>query len=222
MSFELDGETMQKLMAYADGELDEAERSEMETLIAANANAARLVAELGTLGECVRVVSSERSLSPADGIADAVMAEIAKSGTAAAAKSTGASSRPARVGDLAARRRRTYGLVAGLVAAAAAVVIVARVTLNSENEGGNDKTTAANTSSTVPKAVPPVETAQPATQPTAVASLEPSALPPAGEANDPAMPSSNVSVIVVPSEGETAPSVVIWLGEESPSGGPIK
>ncbi len=190
----LDAGTLQKLMAFADGELEGDDRKAIEELVSSNQDAARIVQELGVLGECLRVVGEHHhDRSAADGIADAVMTRIA------------AEREPrGKVIDLAARRRRTYGTVAALVAAAAAVALVAR--------GPEDEPRAETPVATAPTQVPEkrVEPTAPA-PPTTVAAI-----------NEPAPAPSNVSVIVVPSEGETASSIVIWLGEESASGGPVK
>ena len=190
----LDAGTLQKLMAFADGELEGDDRKAIEDLVRSNQDAARIVQELGVLGDCLRVVGTEQSdRAAADGIADAVMGRIA------------AEREPrGKVIDLVSRRRRTYGTVAALVAAAAAVALVAR---GPEEE---------------PRAEIPVA---PAPMLTAEKRVEPTPAPPttvASAATEPAPAPSNVSVIVVPSEGETASSIVIWLGEESASGGPVK
>lgn len=193
----LDAGTLQKLMAFADGELDAAERAEVEALLLSNEDAKRVVQELGVLGDCIRVTEAARPARDprvADGIAAAVMSRIEAS--------------PANVVDLASRRRRntTYVTVAALVAAAAGVMLIAR---------GPEATDSSPTAKTQPVVAPttPTATASTPVAPQAVASAEPKAL-----AQDSV---ANASVIVVPGEGETASSIVIWLGEES-AGGAVK
>lgn len=211
----LDASTLERLMAYADGELEGAERAEIEALVQSNEDAARVLGELGTLGDVVRVVEDARSsrLAAADGIADAVMAKVQAEQAVAPApartstRPASTSTRPAPVVDLAARRRRNYGLVAALVAAAAAVVFIARP----HDDEGPAPTAVAPTNPAPVASPAPLPSVTP--PPTAVASAEPAPAP--SEAP------SNVSVIVVPSEGNTAPSVVIWLGDDT-AGGPVK
>ena len=200
----LDEQTLGKLMAYADGELSGEDLAAIEALISENAEAAQIVSELGVLGECVRV--AEPQSAAGFDVADLVIAKIGAE--AARAPSAATKSSPPRVDnvvDLASRRRRTVGIVAGLVAAAAAVVFVARPSVEP----------------TSPVAVQPTATA-PAPSVTA-APPAPTALASSDVVKEGANDVGNVSVIVVPSDEEkTAPSVVIWLGGEEGSGGGIK
>lgn len=194
----LDPAMLQKLMAYADGELDGGDLAEIQTLLETSPNAVRVLEQLSVLGDCLRIVAETHPVRVPEGIADAVIARIHED---AKPKQAPRSEGGLRVIDFAARRRRTYGLVAGLVAAAAAVVLVARVT-NEE----------------MPSAERTASTATP-NDPARAASASPLALATAQPATDVPSP---VSVILIPSEGETASSIVIWLGEESTSGGPVK
>jgi hypothetical protein len=205
----LDAATLEKLMAFADGELDPAERTQIEELVRTNPDAANVVRELGVLGECIRVVEAQRPHVAADKIADDVMARIA-----AAPHGLAPEGSRGNLVSLAARRRRTYGIVAALVAAAAAVVIIARGL-------GPEETPTANVAPTQGAPTQVAPTPAPSSEPTStgnvgavVASAEP-----ARESDTP----SNVSVIVVPSEGEATSSVVIWLGEDTTgTGGTLK
>ena len=213
-SVDLDPATLQKLMAYADGELDGAERIEIEALVKANHDAARVLEELSVLGDCMRIVAETHPIVMPTGMVDAVMARLqedAKPTVSVERTMVGseASTSRARVVDLASRRRRTYGAIAGLVAAAAAVVLVARIT-NEETPTASTRAVAAVTAPAPSPAAPPASSVAMANPVEKPASEKPGDLP------------SSVSVILVPSEGETASSIVIWLGEESPSGGPVK
>lgn len=193
----LDAGTLEKLMAFADGELEGAERAEIEALVQSNDDAKRIVQELGVLGDCIRITEAARPARAdhaADGIAEAVMGKIARE--------------KSNVVDLASRRRNgTLVTVAALVAAAAGVMFIAR--------GGDEPQPTAKAQPTAveqaPVATPPATQATGTAQPLVVASAEPKA------EESP----SNASVIVVPGEGETASSIVIWLGEES-AGGALK
>ncbi len=74
----LSSESMTKLMAYADGELDGAERAEAETLIAADADATRFVEQIAQLGELVESGHEARrgkAIATFD-VADDVMARL--------------------------------------------------------------------------------------------------------------------------------------------------
>ncbi|MBK6695195.1 MAG: hypothetical protein IPG50_23735 [Myxococcales bacterium] len=182
----LDETTLQKLMAFADGELDDTERAEVLRLVQANPDAARVLAELDVLGQCVRVVEAARHIPI---MTDAIMARIA---AAPLEKSHDESN----VVDLASRRRKTFSVVAALVAAAAGVFFMTREPSDGAKAPVAQK---APTPAVVAPAVPtPAET---------VAAVVPAA-----------PSSSNVSVIVVPGMGEVAPSVVIWLGDDKAGG----
>src|SRR5688572_3578902 len=71
-------DVMQRLMAYADGELDPAEQGEVEALLAREEDAARFVAQLRGLGDLVRVGHEDRHASTlaAFDVTDAVMAKV--------------------------------------------------------------------------------------------------------------------------------------------------
>jgi anti-sigma factor RsiW len=66
-----------KLMAYADGELEGAERSEIEKLIASDETAKKTVAQMRSLGGVVRATRERDAKAIASfDIADAVMAKL--------------------------------------------------------------------------------------------------------------------------------------------------
>jgi hypothetical protein len=117
-------DVMMNLMAYADGELDAAERAKVEELLRSNEEARRVVSAMGALGDVVREGAAERepvSLRAADGIADGVMAALAKEDSTRKANDGG------KVVSLAAARasRMPY-VAAALVAAAAGAVLFFR------------------------------------------------------------------------------------------------
>jgi anti-sigma factor RsiW len=75
----LSREAMLDVMAYVDGELDGDALDRTEALLASDEDAARLALELRTLGDCVRVVQTDRALSKnPDEIADDVMKALDK------------------------------------------------------------------------------------------------------------------------------------------------
>jgi anti-sigma factor RsiW len=75
----LSEETMLELMAYADGELEGEDLTRVQTLIASNPEAERVVSSMHTLGDCLRVSEGARRVPKiVDRIAADVMAKIEK------------------------------------------------------------------------------------------------------------------------------------------------
>lgn len=75
----LSREAMLDVMAYVDGELDGDALDRTESLLASDEDAARLALELRTLGDCVRVIQTDRAASKnPDEIADDVMKALDK------------------------------------------------------------------------------------------------------------------------------------------------
>ncbi len=78
----LSREAMLDVMAYVDGELEGEALDRTESLLASDKDAARLALELRTLGDCVRVIQTDRALGPdaknPDEIADDVMKALDK------------------------------------------------------------------------------------------------------------------------------------------------
>lgn len=76
----LSHETMLELMQYADGELEGDARARIEALLRTSQEARGVVDAMGTLGEVVRegVEGRAAASTAADGIADGVMAAIAR------------------------------------------------------------------------------------------------------------------------------------------------
>ena len=75
---------MLKIMAYADGELEGAERDEVEAWIAEDGASVRFANELAGLGDLVKVGfdhSKDSKAVASFDIADAVMAQVAKAQT---------------------------------------------------------------------------------------------------------------------------------------------
>src|SRR5690349_3076694 len=75
----LSSERMMKLMAYADGELEGAERKEVEKILATDIDAVRFVNEMAGLGELVQMGRTDAPISKAVAsfdIADSIMSKI--------------------------------------------------------------------------------------------------------------------------------------------------
>jgi anti-sigma factor RsiW len=209
----LSQETMIELMAYADGELAEADRARVSELVKSDADAARVVASMVRVGDWTRAAADDAehaSSSIANSIADGVMDQI----------DGRASKKPmAPVGDLAAmREKRAIGVkfalgVAALVAIAASFVLLTRGTEEVEPP--------------VAKLAP---AELPAPPPTAKAPIDPMPAMAAAVQSGQALgveigkidsQSKDVSVFYLPpgagsasSDNGGAPSVVIWLGDD--------
>jgi hypothetical protein len=101
-----------KLMAYADGELEGAERTEAEMLLASNVDAVTFIEQVAGLGQLVELGHEERvgKTIKAFDIADAVMANVVTP------------AKPAKVSSLAAAREKksnSLKIGAGIAAALA-------------------------------------------------------------------------------------------------------
>jgi anti-sigma factor RsiW len=122
----LTSERMLKLMAYADGELEGVERSEVEGWLATDADAVRFANELAGLGDLVKAghqaSSAAKAIASFD-IADAVMGAVKENAPAKESASAAA------VVSLEARRQRNLkvgGIVAAGLALAASVFLMTR------------------------------------------------------------------------------------------------
>lgn len=111
----LSSEKMMQLMAYADGELEGAERAEIEKLVASDADAARFVEQVAGLGDFVKDGHEHRDAETVRSfdVADAIMAKTKSSADV--------------VSMAAARQRRVIALgVAAALGLAASVFLLAR------------------------------------------------------------------------------------------------
>jgi len=203
----LSRESMLEVMAYVDGELDGEALDRVESLLATDKDASRLALELRTLGDCVRVIQSDRALGPGaknpNEIADDVM------------KALGNNVVP--IAPLAIRRRNAMiaGGISTVIGLAAAWFLIFQ-TQNPPNSPPDDEPVAQASVTPVigsiapatpvvpdPDVVPEQMAAQAAGQLSAdVESIE--------------SPSHEVSVFYVPSTASANPnasSVVVWIGE---------
>lgn len=209
-----------RLMAYADGELDEEDRAGVEALLASNDEARCVVAAMegSAIGEWVRTAQEERAvaalekLGGADSIADSVLAKIETPQQVVVDFASARARQQKQAGS-----RRTGAIVVGVLALAAGVALYI-ASERSKNPGVS-----------VPVAVtnPPTQQAPTPQAPTAPTSTEqPSVTPPAAVAGAEQPPveiesdSSDVSVYYVPTSpgaaaNVNATSVVIWFDEPS-------
>ena len=198
----LSPDNMMKLMAFADGELESADREEVLQLIGTNDDAVRFVEDVGGLGDFVKVVDATRDgkTVAAFDIADQVMAAaIAEGASRGLELAPVRSLAEARVKENQGTRhkqggsRRSIGIaaVATALALAASVVFLAR-----------------------PKEVP--LSAGPVAR---VDQGEKVALRVMGDPISPnggvevEKPGSSVSVFYLPGQNEISTSVVVWVDE---------
>jgi anti-sigma factor RsiW len=158
-------------MLYADGELGDERRAEVETHLTGDETARRKLWGLRMTGDLVREAASE--LSTADSIADAVMMKIGADSKSNGAHSTQDSRsskqaevipigerRPAALGKVAAKRpandssRSIWALTAVAVAAAAGMMIWGRMEAGPTLEGPRAQTTTSAVESAAPVEAP--------------------------------------------------------------------
>jgi anti-sigma factor RsiW len=186
----LSSDNMMKLMAYADGELEGAERTEAEMLLASNVDAVSFIEQVAGLGELVELGYEARTAKAIKSfdVADAVMAAVKD------ADQKDAPVRPAAVTSLAAAREKKAAAAAPRfkvgVGIAAALALAASVFVFVQHRA--DET--------------PMAIAPPPAQPGA-----PSGVPGTGVAVESA--GKSVSVFYLPTANELSTSVVVWVDE---------
>jgi len=197
----LSEEALLDLMAYADGELDGEAKVRVEALIAEDADAARAVAEMRTLGDCVRVIEAARPVPDSvASIADHVMVQVNQAQAAKVAAAI----------PIGVRRRRAAlaAMASGVVALAAGwMLFVHHPDVSMEDDDGEPQAVA---SASAPLPVP--DESDPA-----YAATEPSLPPSPGVNVDTVESPHQVSVFYVPAvaaeESENASSVIVWIGD---------
>jgi anti-sigma factor RsiW len=192
----MSSERMMKLMAYADGELEGAEKAEIEKLVDSDEEAARIVNAMLGLGDFVRV-GHEDKVAPVVAkvnLTDAIMKAVEKAEIEPANAKTNVTSL-----DAARAKKRNVGV--GVVAALALAASIFFVMQNKPDEK--------------PMASKPVTTQTPAPQ--QMASVEaPSmnATTSAGvEVQAFESPGHSVSVFYLPTANELSTSVTVWVDE---------
>jgi anti-sigma factor RsiW len=191
----LSAETMLELMAYADGELDGDDLARIESLIATDPDAERVVSTMHTLGDCVRVTEGERRIPKiVDRIADDVMAKI----EAEKARRTVAPLQPRPI-------RLRNAIVAGSISAAIAMAAGWAMFVRPPDDA--------------PPA--PVAVVAPVVAPKAIPTAAPVTPDGTGvDLNQVESPAGQVSVFYVPAVAaggladENVSSVVLWLGDD--------
>jgi anti-sigma factor RsiW len=179
---------MLKLMAYADGELDGAERKEVEGWLLQDADSARFANELAGLGELVRI--GHKKTSEAKAVASFDVADLVMASVAAEQTKPVTISKSAAVSSLdAARARRQKNLRTGGIAVAA-LALAASVFLMTRNKDEQ------------PMARAPIPAVQ-----------QPAASSGGVDVDVVQSPGSSVGVYYLPSESSLTTSVVVWVDE---------
>jgi anti-sigma factor RsiW len=198
----LSSENMMKLMAYADGELEGAEREEAEKLLATDPDSVRFVEQLGGLGELVELgyaAKSGNAVAKFD-VADAVMS-LAKPAEKAARVTSLAAAREKNEKKKSASGAKVGVAIVAVLALAASVFLVA--------QHRTDET---------PMAKGPVHVTTPQTTPqpapeATVASNSSSGSGAGVDVSTVNSPGSSVSVFYLPTANELSTSVVVWVDE---------
>ncbi len=187
-------DTRLELMAYADGELDGDDLARIESLIATDVEAERVVASMHTLGDCVRITEGERRVPKiVDRIADDVMATIETEKARRAVVPL--QPRPIRLRN---------AIVAGSISAAIAMAAGWAMFVRPPD------------AAPAPVAVAPI--VLPKSVPTAAPPLTPDGT--GVDLNQVESPAGQVSVFYVPAVAaggladENVSSVVLWLGDD--------
>lgn len=179
---------IQKLMAYADGELDDNERASVEALLVKDTDAARLVRDVGNLGDFVRSDHDDRVAAKVASfdIGDAIMTEVSR----------GEETRKvASLAEARASRMKVGSAVVAALALAAGIFFVAR-----------PKETPMPTVAENPTLSPSALT--PGMKGTVTANLSTGVT-----INAVQSPGQNVSVLYLPTANELSTSVVVWVEE---------
>ena len=138
-------DVMLELMAYADGELEPTEMARVERLIAADADAKRLVESMGFLGKVVVEMHEPSHAAATLGLVDDIMARVEKEG--APRKS---SMRPPKVVDIRDRRESRFKVAGGIIAVVALAAGIV-LTTRKANEDTRTQATQSSGSSGRPK-----------------------------------------------------------------------
>ena len=194
----MSSERMMKLMAYADGELEGADKAEIEKLVESNEEAASVVNAMLGLGEFVRV-GHEDKIAPIVAkvnLTDAIMKSVEKAEIEPA---------KAKVTSLDAARARKRNIGVGVVAALALAASIFFVMQNKPAEKPMaSKPTPVSPTQTTPAPQQMASNELPAVNATTSAGVEVQAFE---------SPGHSVSVFYLPTANELSTSVTVWVDE---------
>jgi hypothetical protein len=205
----LTNKQMMQLMAFADGELEGAEKDEIAALIEKDRDASDLLAEMGHLGDAVRVIEP-RALPSLDSfdIADAVMAKLDAKSEAPAKNADEDKLRVVSLEAAREKRRRVGVFVGTAIALAAGIALVVRTHPNEEPQATSGLAVKSIDSIAVPSPKSPPASSE-ASQQVANAAAEPSGV----EVNVADSPQTGVSVFYLPGANATGASAVVWIDD---------
>lgn len=202
----LSKETLLDLMAYADGELEGADRERIEKLVADSAEAKAFVANLETLGASIRLAGDKEPTITLDGIADTVLARAEREERRAhTQKRIVVDLDQVRAGAVRAPKKRSAGWATPVAVAAGVLALAASITMLMRDEkpgASTDPQRGAPPSATQPSPPQPKEMLAALTEGVDVETVD------APQA---------VSVFYVPAMnavGANASSVVVWIEDE--------
>lgn len=199
----LSSERMMQLMAYADGELEGADKAEIEKLVESNEEAARVVNAMLGLGDYVReghdASDAKKTIAKVD-LTDAIMKKV-----------EGAEIEPAKKTDTNVRsldaRAKKRNMGVGIVAALALAASIFAVMQNKPDEkpmASKPSTPVGVTTQTAPAPQQMASNELPAVNGTTSAGVEVQAFE---------SPGHSVSVFYLPTANELSTSVTVWVDE---------
>lgn len=195
-------ERMMKLMAYADGELEGAEREEIEKLVDSDEEAARIVNAMLGLGDFVRV-GNEQKVAPIVAkvdLTDAIMKSVEKAEIEPAETKTKATN----VKSLDAARAKKRNVGVGVVAALALAASIFFVMQNKQDEKPMASKPVPVQTQTGPAPQQMASVEAPSVNGTTSAGVEVQAFE---------SPGHSVSVFYLPTANELSTSVTVWVDE---------
>jgi hypothetical protein len=200
----LSREAMLDVMAYVDGELSGEALDRTEALLASDEDAARLALELRTLGDCVRVVHTDRAQAQnPDEIADDVMKALDKN--------------VVPIASLAARRRNA--IITGSISAVLGIAAAWFLIVHAPSQNPDAAVAQASAQTTAKPMIPPLPTDKTNdVAPVDTDKLAAEAYLQSGvDVESVESPKHEVSVFYVPATASANPnasSVVVWIGED--------
>lgn len=191
----MSSERMMKLMAYADGELEGSEKTEIEKLVASDEEAARVVNAMLGLGDYVReghdASPAKTTIAKVD-LTDAIMAKVAEEKPDTNVRSL----------DAARAKKRNVGV--GIVAALALAASIFAVMQNKPTEKPIASKPVPVQTAPVPQQMASNDVPSPNVNASTSAGVEVEAVE---------SPGHSVSVFYLPTANELSTSVTVWVDE---------
>jgi len=202
MTASTERDRMMKLMAYADGELEGAERAEIEKLVESDEEAARIVNAMLGIGDFVRL-GDEAKVAPIVAkvnLTDAIMKAV-ENEKIEPAKPVKAVSNVSSLDAARAKRRNVGVAVAAALALAASVFVMTR---DKQDEKPMAVKPTPTVQTTAPQQMASNDVPMPSVNATTSAGVEVEAVE---------SPGHSVSVFYLPTANELSTSVTVWVDE---------